>query len=354
MDKPIVLFEDKYTRRDLEKLKKENRIWKEADIYKIQLRELFEILHPSMRFSQSYSTEEKKFVTGKMKSNGISGNWIYFPWNGYLIHTVNEKDWNLLRTNRNKNLITDNEQKKLMDCVLGFVGLSIGSHFVVACAYGGIAKTMKMAEFDSLSTSNLNRLRAGIKDIETSKIELTLREIYGINPYANLLVFENGLNENNLDDFFCKGKKLDAVFEAIDDFIMKIKLRLKARQEKVPVIMLTNLGDNLLVDIERFDKNPDLPLFNGLIGNAPEKILKAKMTEEEKVKYVIQIVGRENIPARALDSLAQMNKTLVGRPQLFSTVSMAGGVAAYLIKKLVLEDSLKSGRYYIRFGEFFI
>ena len=48
---------------------------------------------------------------------------------------------------------------------------------------------------------------------------------------------------------------------------MKVALREAARLARVPVVMLANLGDNVLVDIERYDLEPDLPIFNGILGD---------------------------------------------------------------------------------------
>lgn len=348
---PIILKGGKYTESDLKRLKKQNKIWEINDVYNSQLKELFEIRNPDKLFSKDFLRKQKDFVTSKTKSINF-GNWIYFPWNGYLVHALTEEDYFTLRTNRNKLLIKEDEQRKLYESCIGFLGLSIGAHFASGLAYSGIAKNMKLAEFDVLSTSNLNRLRGELKDIDVPKIDLISQEIYGLNPYADLTIFDKGLKEKTLSSFFIKGKKLDLIFEAIDDFEMKIRIRMEAKKYKVPVIMLTNLGDNLLIDVERYDRDPKQKIFNGLIGDTPEEILTTKLTEEKKVKYAINIVGREHLSGRILETLQNINKTLVGRPQLYSTVSVGGGIASFLARKLILEDSLKSGRYFVSFDKF--
>lgn len=348
---PLILKEGKYSERDLGDLKNKNKIWKINDVYKIQLEELFEILNPSTLYSEEFSERQKEFVNSKIIIRN-SGNWIYFPWNGNLVHCLNEKDYFLLRTNRNKLLVTEEEQEKLNSACIGFVGLSIGSHFAVSASYSGISNSMKLSDFDTISTSNLNRLRAGVKDINSRKIDFISQEIYNINPYADLMYFENGLKDKDLNNFFEKGKKLDLVFEAIDDFEMKVRIRIEAKKQKVPLIMLTNLGDSILIDVERYDLDSDLVFFNGLIGETPEEILSSALTEEKKIKYAINIVGREHLSERILETLGEINKTLVGRPQLYSTVSAAGGLSAYLARKIILGQSLKSGRYYVNFDKF--
>lgn len=347
LNQPIILREGAYSQENVRILRDGNKIWQENDIYKAQLEELFEILNPTLVHAPNFSTKRDEFVNSKLAISN-SGNWIYFPWNGHLVHVLNEEDYFALRTNRNKLIIKKEEQEKLYNSCLGFVGLSIGSHFAISHTYSGFSKKMKLADFDSLSTSNLNRVRTGIKDIGTSKTTIIRRQIYDINPYAELEFFENGLKGEALNQFF-QGEKLQLIFEAIDDFEMKIRLRIKAREERVPVIMLTNLGDSMLIDVERYDENPKTPLFNGMIGNTPEEILNSEITEKKKVEYAMRIVGIDHLSARIFESLFEINKTLVGRPQVFSTVSSTGGFSAYLTRKLILNNTLKSGRYYISF-----
>jgi len=351
---PIILYEGKNTVADLEKLKKKHRIWEISDIYLSQLAELFEIKNPSLVSSKEYKQKRSEYI--KEKSNGekpFCGNWIYFPWNGNLVHSVNQKDYFAIRTNRNRNLITEGEQALLADSCVGIVGLSVGRSIALSLAYGGIAKALKLAEFDVLASSNLNRVDSGIQDIGKLKLESACQKLYEINPYIEITAFEQGLKNDSLEKFFKNGSRLNVVFDEIDDFEMKIRLRLMARREKIPVIMLTNLGDNVLVDIERYDLNPNLPLFNGLIGDVPEKIIGAPISEKDRIKYAVQIVGLLHVPTRALGSLFEIRKTLVGRPQLGSSVSVSGGLAAYLVRKLILGQKLSSGRSYISFDKLF-
>jgi len=348
-DRPYILHEGDYNSADLERFKNAHRIWKTVDIFEQQLRELFEILYPAKRLL-SYQDELRAFVDQRL-ADGLQGDWIYYPWNGYLVHAVNRVDYLALRTNRNKNLITREEQEQLFNACIGIAGLSIGSHIVEGLVYNGIANAMKLADFDTLETSNLNRLRAGIKDVGEPKIVLAARRVYEIHPYADLSLYPSGLTEDVLRDFLYRDPQPRLIFEVIDDFKMKVRLRIEARKAHIPVIMLTNLGDNILVDVERYDLDPSLPLFNGLIGNTPEKILQSEITEAEKVEYAINIVGREHIPARALQTLYEINRTLVGRPQLYSTVTVGGGLASYLARRFLLGQPLPSGRQFLSFDQ---
>lgn len=342
--KPLILYENNYTVNDITKIKKNHPIWRVTDIFNQQLYELFDISFPYLINSKKYIQKKTEFIKKKsIKGNLITGNWIYLPWNGQLIHMVNEYDYFLLRTNRNKNLITADEQKKLYDACVGVIGLSVGSSSAINLVYQGIGRCLKLADFDSLDTTNLNRVRAGIHHIGAPKIEIVAQQLYEIDPYAQLYTFPEALSKKNLKDFFISKIKPQIILEAIDDFEMKIRLRLMAREMAIPVIMLTNLGDRVLIDIERYDLQKSLPLFNGLLGGLPEEIL--ENPNKDKNKYAINIVGKENIPMRAIDSVVEINKSLVGRPQLLNTVTMSASLAAYLVRQILLGNNVISGRY---------
>lgn len=349
-EQPVILAEGTYRATDLQQFKDTHRIWQVVDIFEQQLSELCEILHPALRLSSAYADTCRTFVA-RRSADGLQGDWIYYPWNGCLLHTVNQADSLALRTNRNMNLITPAEQERLLTACIAVAGLSIGAHIVESLAYNGIARQMKLAEHDILETSNLNRLRAGLKDIGAKKLALCARQIYELDPYAHLDLYPAGLTPEALPDFLCGHPQPQLIFEAIDDFKMKIHLRIAARRARIPVIMLTNLGDSILVDIERYDLDPALPLFNGLLGQTPEEILQAEMTEADKVRYAIAIVGREHLPPRVLQTLGQINHTLVGRPQLYSTVATGGALASYLARRFLLGQPLPGGRRLLSFEQ---
>ena len=343
MKSPIFLREGEYNQAELKKFQKDHRVWKVRDIYEQELSELFEIRHPDLLLSDSYDIELGQFIKDKTQPNSeLRGNWVYFPWSGIFLHIVIEEDYNLLRTNRNRNLITLEEQSKLNNLTIGVVGLSVGGSMAVTLANNGIGRSMKLADYDTLTTTNLNRIRARSDQIGTPKINIVSQQIYEINPYAQLFLFEDGLKSDTLENFCSNKQKPDVIFEAIDDFEMKVRIRLLAKKLRIPIIMLTNLGDSVLVDVERHDTE-DVQPFNGLLGDLPEQILNNPIGEKEKIKYAMQIVGIDHIPTKALESLLEINKSLVGRPQLASTVAIGGGLAAYLCRQLVLAN-LPSGR----------
>lgn len=348
--KPIILREGSYTPGDVRKLKHTAGVSEVRDIYENALRELFEVMHPDQKHIADYESVRSAFVAERT-ARKAAGDWILFPWSGKLIHTVNEKEYHLLRTHRNRNIITPEEQKRLLDFTVAVAGLSIGGNMAVSIAGCGISNVMKIADGDVIEPTNLNRLWGGVPSLYERKADMVSRQIYEMNPYARLAIFPHMITDASLSDFVSSDPRPDVIFEEIDDFEMKIKIRLAAREARIPVIMLTNLGDRVLIDIERYDIDEKLPVFNGLIGDLDTEILSEPITEERKKKYAQQIVGPENIPERVIHSVQQIGVTLAGRPQVMSTVMIGAGIAALLARKLALGEPLRSGRRLIKFDD---
>lgn len=348
---PTIIKDTKVARFDIKNFKASHSVFRIVDLFELQLGELFEILNPPLLHTTDFSEKQKEYIQNRLVGENL-GNWVYFPWSGELVHILGEEEYLLLRTNRNKNLINEVEQKRLSEFSVAIAGMSVGSHIATALVYGSVVGSIKLADFDKLSTSNLNRVRAKISDVNKPKIDIITEQLFNINPYLNIQAFEKGVKDENIDDFFTKDFQPKIIIELIDDFKMKVKLRIQARRRGIPLLMFTNLGDNILVDVERYDLNPKLELFNGLVGTTAEEILDKPISEEQKKDFAVKLVGRDHVPVRAIETLEEINKTLVGRPQLYSTVTAMSGIAAYLIRKIGLGEKVESGRKFIKLESF--
>lgn len=338
---PIILREGQYSSDEVMKLMSQHGVYKTADLYARQMAELFEIDNPSLGKGELVK-ETQKIINQKTP---LFGSWVYFPWSGVLLHIVNEQDLFKIRTNRNKNLITSDEQAELAKVNILVAGMSVGAGIAVGLAYSGIGNVIKLADYDDLETANLNRVRESLVNVGNNKALLCAQRIFEVNPYAIVEVIDAGVTENNIDKLFTE-PNIDFIFDETDDFKMKVALRQKSKQYKKPLVMLTSLGDSIIIDIERYDTDAGQLYFNGAAGVSDEILATTEFTIEEIRKFSISIVGREYIPKRALQSVAEMGKTLVGRPQLYGTVAIDGGLGAMIVRKLLFKN-LKSGRYYL-------
>lgn len=274
------------------------------------------------------------------------GSWVFYPWSRRLVHVLPEAEYRELRTSRNRNKITAEEQAKLRTLRLGIVGLSVGQATAVTLALEEVGGEYLLADFDRLDLSNMNRLRAGVEDVGVNKAVLTAREIFEINPYARVRVFTSGIDDANIEEFLVGERPLDLLFEECDDLAMKVRLRERARAHRIPVLMETS--DRGLIDVERFDLEPERPLLHGLIGDVRAAELKG-LTTYEKVPLVMQIIGASTLSSRMAASLIDVETTLKTWPQLASHVTLGGALNTDTARRIALGQFRSSGRYYVDF-----
>ena len=207
-----------------------------------------------------------------------------------------------------------------------------------------ICGEIRIADFDTLSLSNLNRMRSSLHDIGQYKSVLVAREIAEMDPYIKVQVFHDGINKDNVEAFFTEGGALDLLFEECDGIDVKILARLKAKELGVPVVMETS--DNGLLDIERFDKEKDRPIMHGYMAGldlSPDTL--ASLSTEEKVAYVLPMLGVDNLSVVSKASMLEINQTLESWPQLASSVALGGAVCTDVGRKILLDELHQSGRY---------
>ena len=108
------------------------------------------------------------------------GTWVHYPWSRRLVHLLPVTEYREVRTNRNLYKITPAEQAQLGAARVGVIGLSVGNMAAVTMAIEGIGGVFKIADFDRLSLSNLNRLRSGAHCIGMRKTTLAAREMLEI------------------------------------------------------------------------------------------------------------------------------------------------------------------------------
>jgi hypothetical protein len=281
------------------------------------------------------------------------GTWVYFPWNKQLVHILAQEDFESLRTIRNRELISDTEQKKLLDFNALSFGMSVGSAGAQAMALSGISRKIKLVDGAVISGSNLNRILTGVSSVGKSKALVVGQQIYEMNPYSNVEHFDKATLDN-ISAIFDKPWKTDLAIDEIDDIEMKVRIRYEARKRKIPVIMATELGDTVMLDVERYDEEPNRGLFHDLVPGI-EKLLDNPLENyREWTKHAVRIIDPENMPIKMQKSVLKIGSTIVTHPQLGSTVMMTGGVLAFAAKHISLGNSLKSGRYVISLEKEFL
>ena len=138
-----------------------------------------------------------------------------------------------------------------------------------------------------------------------NKAIIAARQIFEQNPYCNLVLYTDGVTAENLGEFIdgAEGSgRADLVIDECDSIFIKIKLREEARARKIPVVMETS--DRGMLDIERFDLEPDRPILHGLLGGlTAEDVL--KMPPPARLGIILRIVGATTMSSRAAASLLE-------------------------------------------------
>ncbi len=328
-------------RQGLEALLDGGRVRSVHDCLDNQLEDLAKIRNPSVKGPRLQELERELLGDTPRDEFGV---WVYYPWSGRVVHVIGREDYLELRADRNRNKITREEQAKLASLRVGVVGLSVGQATALTLTMEGVGGIIRLADFDILSASNLNRLRAGVHDLEVPKVFITAREIFEINPFAQVEIYGEGITEDNLDAFLGDPEPLDLLFEECDDLQVKILLREHAKAHRIPVLMETS--DRGMLDIERFDLEPDRPLLHGLIGDLKAEELKG-LTTYEKVPTVLRMIGPTTMSKRMSGSLIDVESSLASWPQLASGVALGGAIITDVARRIALGDLTISGRYYV-------
>lgn len=253
-----------------------------------------------------------------------------------------------LRTCRNRILVGNDEQDAWSRAVVCVAGLSVGASAVQACALTGVGH-LRIADPDVVSITNLNRLSASLLDIGRPKTELAERRVTELDPYIEVERFDTGYDPERAVDFLYgagRDRVAAVVIEEVDSFPHKVHLRQQARTHQVPVISATDMGERVVLDIERYDHNPGYPIFHGLID---EDVADASSTQQQAVALLRDAIT----PRMGAAAEAMARRAIKSWPQLGSTSTTAGGLVAAVARLIVMEavrkddQVVQSGRYLV-------
>jgi hypothetical protein len=243
-----------------------------------------------------------------------------------------------VRLDRNRNLITAEEQTRLGALRIGVAGLSVGHIIAHTLAAQGMCGELRLADFDRIELSNLNRVPATVLDLGLNKAEVAARRIAELDPYLLVRVLDVGLTVDTVDEFL---DGLDVVVEECDSLDIKAILREGARARRIPVLMSTS--DRGLLDVERFDLEPQRPIMHGLLGDLDLARL-PNLSSRDKVPHMLRFLEAAQLSPRVLASVVEIDRTLSTWPQMSSEVVLGAAAIADAVRRIGLGEELRSGR----------
>lgn len=253
---------------------------------------------------------------------------------------LSKKECIELSTYRNRNLITTDEQKALQNTVVAFFGLSVGSHAAITWVMGARPDKVIIIDPDTIDATNLNRIKTGWKNVGRYKVEVVCEEIKNIHPFIEVSAYRQA----SCREVFDNKQAIDIIVDEVDDIKAKIELRRFAKKLSLPIISAADVGYNVILDIERYDIDPTVRPFLGRISQTDIGNVN-KMNQLQKKKLIIKLVGFEANSEKMLSSLIDIGKTIPTWPQLGATATITGGLISSVIKKIILKERVKSGRY---------
>lgn len=275
------------------------------------------------------------------RPDDLVGRWVHYPWAGVLVRLLGPGAFRELRLDRQRDKVTREEQDRLARATIGVVGLSVGAAVAVLLAQDGVGGHLRLADMDHLELSNLNRVRAPVWDVGLPKVVVAARRIAEIDPYVTVSIEPRGFSAETAEAFLDGPPRLDAVVELCDALDAKIRVRELARARGLPVVMETS--DRGLLDVERFDEEPERPLLHGrLEGLTADGV--AALSPEERMGVVLRIVRPDEASERMLASLPQLGRTLSSWPQLGTEVALGGVTVTTALRRLLCHRPLPSGR----------
>jgi molybdopterin/thiamine biosynthesis adenylyltransferase len=273
------------------------------------------------------------------------GAWAFYPWSRRLVHLLPAPLHRELRLDRNRYAITFEEQERLAALVVAVVGLSVGRAVVSTMVHEGIAGELRLADFDVLELSNLNRVAGGVGDVGVSKVVLAAREVAELDPYVRVVAFERGVEDDTIAEFVAG---TDVIVDECDGLEMKVALREHARAARRPVVMATSHRG--MLDVERFDLEPGREPFHGLLGGVGSAELRG-LTTKQKVPYVLRILDAASLSDRMAASLVEVRESVSTWPQLASDVALGGAMVANAVRRVALGELSASGRFFADLDE---
>lgn len=295
------------------------------------------------------------------------GTYVYYPNTGDLIH-VAPKDWHRLSLVTSSNLLLADPDRKLSweeirvkfnNFVPAIAGASVGSNIALALSMDLRPEVVKLADPHNHKVSNGNRKPLSYRDIVQMQAEMVLSQtgtelknkaiagaesMQSLDPYQVVFAYFEGVRDENKKAFL-EGNRVEprasVVIEEVDDPDAKIYIRQAAREARVRLIMATDVGSSVQLDIRPFDSDPHASLAFGMSDDELFEIQDQAHRNPSRAifyRFAEALIGREYKSRGEFGEITddKLPKLFSSVPQLGSTALVAAGMTAEIIARAVL------------------
>ncbi|MDF1584113.1 MAG: ThiF family adenylyltransferase [Methyloprofundus sp.] len=201
---------------------------------------------------------------------------------------------------RNIGWITEQEQTTLKSKRIAIAGMGgVGGAHLITLTRLGVGN-FNIADFDKFELGNFNRQAgASIPHIDQPKAETMARLALNINSELDIKRFDQGIDEENLDEFL---KGVDLYIDGLDFFVLDIRRKVFARCHELGISAITaaplGMGTALLTFMpgkmsfeEYFRLDGYSPMdqqIRFLIGLSPAFLHQSYLVDKSRVDFVAQ------------------------------------------------------------------
>ncbi len=347
------------------------------DMAPFAMESLLEDLVPGSEFKDDFVKEYELF---KSKRDDVSyGVSVWYPRNGDVVRYAPPRWHQLSFYVRNKTLYQDPEMRlswrdvreKFERPVVAIAGCSLGGNVARVLFEDLHPCGMKLADAKTFHVSNANRLPLTYRQMGLNKAEATAFELQSMDPFMTFSVYNEGVHIDNIEDFVGGNPARNEppatiIVEEMDDLDMKIHIREVARRFRIPVFMVSDLGQCFQIDVQRFDLDNSPPLMGNSISDDKlfEKLDRWHRThkQEDFMELFLAIVGTDCLSVPEFKQLMlpglspvlrdrppvvrEIQPMFKGLPQLGSTATKAGAELARHIGLALLGFELQERTFF--------
>ncbi|MEI6146023.1 MAG: ThiF family adenylyltransferase [Methylococcales bacterium] len=147
-----------------------------------------------------------------------------------------------LAFSRNHGITSATDQAHLKNATFAIAGMGgVGGDYLITLLRAGIGH-FKLSDFDSFEMANFNRqYGATMSTVGVKKLDVMIKLALDINPDAQLKTYEEGINDQNVDDFLTG---VDVFIDAVEFFEIKTHRLLinTCMKRNIPVIFGVPMG----------------------------------------------------------------------------------------------------------------
>lgn len=236
---------------------------------------------------------------------------------------------------RTELLVGQQGMQKLAQTSVAVIGLGgVGSYSAEALARSGIGKLI-LIDFDVIEPANINRQILALQsNIGKPKVELMQQRILDINPKAEVIIYQEVLDENKQDSLLAGAEYCVDAIDSLSAKISLLEFLLKNERKFISVMGAGNRLDPSQIHISTIDKSYNCPLARKVRKLLSKKGIKGSFPCVYSSELPLKI-AEDNEVTEAEDLLQVKQRKVIG------SISYLPSIMGLMAASYVIRDILK-------------